>query len=126
MTKSEDHSLTVVEASARLGMSPKTIYRWIRENKVKAWRITEGNHEKWYIDLENVLDNGLVMSKASEQDVLIEKDTLLYNLREEMATLRVLLREKDAQIHELRVLLQQQELLPEPNRHRWWAFWRRQ
>lgn len=123
---SEDHGLTVIEASARLGMSPKTIYRWIRENKVKAWRITEGNHEKWFIDLENVLDSGLVMSKANEQDVLIEKDMVLYNLREEMATLRVLLREKDAQIHELRVVLQQQEQLAEPNRHPWWAFWRRQ
>ena len=125
MTESEDYSLTVIEASARLGMSPKTIYRWIRENKVKAWKITEGNHEKWYIDLENVLDNGLGKSKANEQDVLVEKDTALYNLKEEIATLRVLLREKDAQIHELHVLLQQQEQLPEPNRHPWWAFWRR-
>jgi excisionase family DNA binding protein len=122
MTKSIDHSLTVIEASARLGMSPKTIHRWIQENKVRAWKVTEDGHEKWYVDL----DNGPFMSKSDDQDVLLEKDTVIYSLKEEMATLRVLLREKDAQIRELHVLLQQQGQLPEPNKRPWWAFWRRQ
>lgn len=43
-TKLEDHFVKLEDAGARVGKSIHTIYRWIREGRVKVMRTTEG---KW-------------------------------------------------------------------------------
>ncbi len=49
-------TVTISEATQRLGMSPRTIHRGIRNGKVNAEKV-DG---KWYIDIdiEAVKDNG--------------------------------------------------------------------
>lgn len=43
-TKLEDHFVKIEEAGDRVGKSKHTIYRWIRQRRVKVMRV---NGQKW-------------------------------------------------------------------------------
>jgi uncharacterized protein (UPF0248 family) len=124
--------MTIVEASAKWGKSPRTIHRWLEEGRLPGHKVEVGGHDRWVVDIDKVKDNDMAKPPDAQAELL--------DLREEVAWLRERLQAKDQETHELRVLLQQdaqipehrvilpqqQEMLPEPNKRPWWAFWCRQ
>lgn len=123
--------MTIAEAAERLGKSLKTIHRWIDEGKIPAWKVMEGGQEVWRVIIDDVMDTDQGMSRSDVQgvhdvrDVLTEKDKEIMDLKEEVATLKAQLRDRDAEIQALHALLQeQQKALPSGKRHGW-EFWRR-
>lgn len=79
-------TVTLSEATKLLGMSPRTIHRWIRSGKVRAKQMGR----KWYvdIDMEAVKDNGNVIHNNPNQD----------NTQRFIETLQHQLAEKDSQL----------------------------
>lgn len=128
MTTPNADGMTITEASARLGRSPRTLHRWIDEGKVRAWKVQKDGHEVWLVDIAGVHDGDHDTTTPNAHDVHAE----ILELREEVAWLRDQLRVKDTQIADLNsrlheanalVLAGQQKQLQGPRR--WWMFWRR-
>ncbi len=121
-----DQGVTIAEASARLGKSPRTLHRWIDEGKVKAWKILRDGHEVWLVDMADVHDGDHATTTPDVHAEVVE-------LREEVAWLRDQLKVKDRQIDDLNSRLHEanalamagQKQLSEPGRRPWWMFWRK-
>jgi excisionase family DNA binding protein len=120
MTMPNANFLTIVEASAKLGKSPRTIHRWLEEGRLPGHKVDVDGHGRWVVDIDNVKDDNTAMTEPADAQAE------LLDLREEVAWLREQLQAKDTQMHELRALLQQQRQSPELDKRPWWAFWRRQ
>jgi hypothetical protein len=113
--------MTIVEASAKLGKSPRTIHRWIGEGRLRGHKVEVDGYDRWVVDIDKIKDNDIAVTKPPDAQAEI------LDLREEVAWLKEQLQTKDVQIRELRLLLRKLHgQLPEPNRRPWWAFWRRQ
>jgi excisionase family DNA binding protein len=122
MAMSNANFLTVVEASAKLGKSPRTIHRWLEEGRLPGHKVEVDGHPRWVVDIDKVSDVAMTKPSNAQAELL--------DLREEVVWLREQLQAKDKRMHELDVLLKQQrqvpeEQLPEPSKRPWWAFWRR-
>jgi excisionase family DNA binding protein len=134
MTMSNANFLTIVEASAKLGKSPRTIHRWVEEGRLPGHKVDVDGHLRWVVDIDKVRANDYAMPKPP--DVQAE----LLDLTEEVAWLKEQLQAKDKRIHELRRLLPQDAQIPElqapvqqfqeqpralPRPKKWYQFWRR-
>ena len=112
--------LPLDKAAEALGKSPRTILRWIHSGKIPATKV-DG---QWQV---NVSDFRLI-SRTSHDDIMdtvSEMAAEIVDLKEDITLLKSQLEQKDVQIHELHVLLQQPKQLSEPGKKPWWAFWRR-
>lgn len=118
--------MTITEASARLGKSPRTLHRWIDEGKVRAWKVQRDGHDVWLVDI----GGGNATTTPGAHDVNAE----ILELREDVAWLREQVKVKDSQIADLNarlheanalILAGQQRQIEAPGQRRWWMFWRR-
>lgn len=115
-------------ASIKAGVSERTIRRMIKAGTIKATLVGSGPHRHWEIDEEEVAKIG-----KPEPEVM---DGLVASLNATIAMLKEQLDQKDRQIRELHVLLQQAQeqaarMLPPGNGHErrrrwWWPFAPRQ
>lgn len=53
MAKEKGKFLTVTEAAESLGVTRKTILRWIDEGNLRASRVRAGISRQWFIDRED-------------------------------------------------------------------------
>ena len=117
----------IEEAARQLGVSTRTIRRWIHRGKLPARKLPKGDGYVYLVDVTGQLTGqtgGQVSThdgrvdtpnSASASAVLTDKDRLIETLREEIA-------EKNRQIGEILLVLRQtQALLPEArSKKRWW------
>jgi hypothetical protein len=130
--------LSVMEAATRLGVSPDTIRRRIRNGELKAWQEPTPQGYSWKVELpdeEPRTDYDSQHTGQSSSDESLVWRELVDTLRDEVSTLREQLMAhqdelgaKNKQIEQLHILLQQaQAALPAPreNHRSWWRFWQR-
>ena len=127
-----------MEAATRLGVSPDTIRRRIRNGELKAKQEPTPQGYTWKVQLP--VDEAARGSTSQDRqpgasDESLPWRELVDTLRDEVSVLREQLiaqqeeaSAKNEQIRELHVLLQQaQAALPAPkeDRQSWWRFWQR-
>ena len=109
---------TVEEAAKLLGVSRDTIMRRIRKGKLEAHQEPRPQGHVWRVTIpDEEPDNQHVEALTRE----------LQTVREVMELLKEELANKNKQIEQLHILLQQaQAALPAPREGRvWWRFWKR-
>jgi excisionase family DNA binding protein len=109
---------TVEEASKLLGVSRDTIMRRIRKGELEAHQEPRPQGHVWRVIIpDEEPDNQHVEALTRE----------LQTMRDVMELLKEELANKNKQIEQLHILLQQaQAALPAPRDHRpWWKFWER-
>ena len=128
--------ISVMEAATRLGVSPDTIRRRIRNGELHAFQKPTPQGYSWKVELP---DESTVESPSQDHEGVHSGESLPWRelvdtLRDEVSVLREQLIAqqgesvaKNEQIRELHVLLQQtQAALPAPRDGRsWWRFWQR-
>lgn len=147
MSMQNANFLTIVEASAKLDKSPRTIHRWLEEGRLPGHRVEVGGHERWVVDIDKVKDNDISKPPDAQAELidlteevawlkeqLQAKDKQIHELhlqmkhlrREEVAPLKEHIEAKDNQISELDAQLRQlKQLLLKARKRHWWSFWRR-
>ena len=122
------------EAAQRLGVSVDTVKRRLRRGELKGQRVPRPQGYTWLIELPDSQIDSMADSTASSTAELDSATIEVLNLREmlamaqsQIATQKEELANKNKQIEQLHVLLQQaQAALPAPrDSRRWWRLWRR-
>lgn len=122
--------ISIEEAAARFAKSRRTILRWIQDGKIPAHKAQVDGHEQWRIDVDKVPHDVFDNTKIDVlKDVLAEKDRRIADLLAEIATLKAEIKDLNERLRESHILLQQQKVqqqqaLPEPEKRRWWQFWK--
>jgi hypothetical protein len=120
--------LTIVEASAKLGKSPRTIHRWLEEGRRPGHKVEVDGHPRWVVDADKVRANDYATPEPpdAEAELLDLREEVIW-LREQLQAKETRVQSEDAQIHELQALVlqlrEQPRALPRPNE--WYQFWRR-
>ena len=99
-------SVSISEYASWKGISSATVRRRIKAGKLPAQKVITGQGYVWMLTIE---DNGNRGVAGGVQDQLVDF------LKDQLA-------EKDKQIQQLHVLLQQKALGPGQGRP-WWRFW---
>jgi excisionase family DNA binding protein len=117
--------VTLAEAATHLGVSEKTVRRWVHNGKLQGTQVSTDRGFQWMVDIPDDPSASSGEAPSGEVQSLKEMNALLRDRLDMMD--REL--ETNTQIRELHILLQQaQAALPTPqSTHRvpWWQFWQR-
>jgi DNA-binding transcriptional MerR regulator len=89
MTVPNANFMTIVEASAKLDKSPRTIHRWIEEGRLPGHKVEVDGQYRWVVDIDKVKAKDYATPKPPDAQAE------LLDLREEVAWLREQLAEKE-------------------------------
>jgi len=84
--------MSITEAAKVLGLSERTVHRWIRDGKLNASKV----NRQWQVEVDTVKDSDKDTGNDNDKD--IDKTALLEQLQSENAHLREQLSRRDRQI----------------------------
>jgi hypothetical protein len=106
--------LSLEDAALRLGLSSKTVRRYVKLGKLQGTQVPTSRGFQWMIELPD------------EEPVETTESAQMQDLRNVNQFLMSQLQTRDKQIEQLHILLQQaQAALPSPVHRSWWRFWSR-
>jgi flagellar motility protein MotE (MotC chaperone) len=128
MLDSEQDSVDLATAAARLGLTAETIRKRLQRGKIKGFKDADGT---WRVVLDKVdsKQDKPGQTAGQEQDKPGQDDApLVTALRDEVHFLRSQLQARDEEIRRVHVLLQQEQqqvksLTDQRERRPWWRQW---
>ena len=133
MDSQNGHQLTIPEAATALGISIKSIRRWIKNGKLKATKIAG----RWFVDISNQDDHS--NGQHDDQPVPFnghsfqpsDQTQLIEALQQQIEDSKLETNQKNEQIQELHQIIamqqksiqqltEQNQLLLEDKSHPWW------
>lgn len=87
MTDKDNYSIDVKKAAELLGVSQRTIYRYIKKGELKAIKKPFGHTEKWFIHQDQVQEKAKVVNDTVdivEVDKTINKEELMREILKAM------------------------------------------
>ena len=117
--------VSISEAARNLGISERTVRRRLHSGELSGSQVATPQGFVWTIAMPDAMPEGMTNGNVSEGEIAAIRE-LLEAYKDEVGTLKEELEQKNTQIGQLHVLVQQaQAALPAPteNRRSWWRLW---